>query len=262
MSQPVAFSSLPNSKHCSFRLKQSCCCVQHKVKHSVPTYASSHPDSLASWLVKPLERWAAMGKRRGESTLLGSSREVSSSLDFWHSWPTKPGCVHWPQCASDTDAGAGGVEGGEVASLAACCPDCVPTIVCQPDKLFQTTWRSGVIRDLFVFSVQYLTPTTSLNFLSAPPTSQFSRMILTRQHEWIHVQCFLQTAVIFRFFQCETSWKSGNQKMAQKESGSQFRSKQEVFAGYGWRYCYFCVDHRERRKTQQEPRQDPQQWVD
>lgn len=98
----------------------------------------------------------------GGSTLLGSSREVSSSLDSWHSWPTKPGCVHWPRCASDTDAGAGGVEGGEVASLAACCPDCVPTIVCQPGKLFQTTWRSGGIRDLFVFSVQYLTPTTSL----------------------------------------------------------------------------------------------------
>lgn len=163
MSQPVAFSSLPNSRHCSFRLKQSCYCVQHQIKHSVPTYASSHPDSPASWLVKQLGRWAATGKRRGGgSTLLGSSREVSSSLDSWHSWLTKPGCVHWPRCASDTDAGAGGVEGGEVASLAACCPDCVPTIVCQPGKLFQTTWRSGGIRDLFVFSVQYLTPTTSL----------------------------------------------------------------------------------------------------
>lgn len=67
VSQPVAFSSLPNSRHCSFRLKQSCYCVQHQIKHSVPTYASSHPDSPASWLVKQLGRWAAMGKRGGEA---------------------------------------------------------------------------------------------------------------------------------------------------------------------------------------------------
>lgn len=74
VSQPVAFSSLPNSRHCSFRPKQSCYCVQHQIKHSVPTYASSHPDSPASWLVKQLGRWAAMGKRRGGKHLAGQQQ--------------------------------------------------------------------------------------------------------------------------------------------------------------------------------------------
>lgn len=65
------------------------------------------------------------------------------------------------------------------------------------------------------------------NFLSTPPTSQFSCMNQARQHEWIHVQLSFSILIFLDSFNVRLPGNLANQ-MAQKEWGSQFRSKKDT----------------------------------
>lgn len=86
------------------------------------------------------------------------------------------------------------------------------------------------------------------NFLSTPPTSQFSCMNQARQHEWIHVQLSFSILIFLDSFNVRLPGNLANQ-MAQKEWGSQFRSKQEVCAGYVWRCCCFWPQRNKKDTT-------------